>query len=293
MRGGLGQTESMVHRLPFLLWGILATHACARHGSAREIERSGVVRGDGAPPPAKTTNPQSEGGERPPTLSADRIAALAFSGLGEQPGWKTQAKQGPPGSGLWLALAQRVLPHASEGRDPETTLEAWPETRIALIQEVDGILKDLVAGQVSSDVVPCQADESAMSRTFETEIDETFTDIVPGQAFLPLRIGCTLDWPAAESFEEHLLLSTNTGSGFAEVLNVLTEHTDYDHLTNKGTGRRFVAIPHPAKNGDRTQLCLEAVLNENAESAQRTQAIARVPRRSQCYEWDGTRFRRL
>lgn len=279
-------------RLPPLFFGILAMHVCARHESPRGVDGAAMVGWDSAPPAMRTANPPSDGGAPPPTLLAGRVAPLAFPELREQPGWKSQEKQGARGSGLWLVLVQRTVPRASEGPDSDAALEPWPDTRLAVMQEVNGVLKRMGTGEVSPDSLLCTTDTTAMNRRFDIEIDEKFVDIVPGQVFIPLRIACTLTWPAADSFEEHLLLWKSTGQGFAEVLNVLTEHTNYDHLTQRSTGRSLAVMPPLTKRGDRTRLCFEALSSEPHGMAARAAAGNRPPRQSECYEWDGARFRR-
>lgn len=291
MHGGRAHTERAVKGLRILLGGILATCACLRHRAAHEAYESGAVAQDDASPPRDATNPTSEGGERGARTSADRIAALAFPELGDATGWKIQERHGPAQSGLWFALALRAPSHPGTG-GPGTLVESWPDTHVAVVQETEGGFERVATGEISADVVPCRANESVMNRTFEIEIDDTLMDIVPAQTLLPLRIRCTLGWPAADSFEEHLLLSKTRGSTLEGVLNVLTERTDYDHLTHRGWGPRYVVTLHTPKTGDRTRLCLEAAEPKGeGESAQRSQASAH--RREPCYEWDGSRFRHL
>jgi hypothetical protein len=240
---------------------------------------------DGATSAPEGGTAAQDGGTDDAGSLADRVAASAFPALGEQAGWYTVAQPVTAHRELWLVLAERSGPWPGK---PPANVEAWPETHVALVQQIGDSVVPVAAAEVPREVAPCKEADGVLARRYILELDESLEALVPGEVILPLRVTCELSWMAAEVDDAYLILFRRDGSRLEDVLSVQTQHSDEDRIAHQRTGVFHTLTAEPSENRDRTRLCLREATPPS--SAVRPAPGTHSQRRRPCYDWNGTRF---
>jgi hypothetical protein len=203
-----------------------------------------------------------------------RIGKVAFPGLGDD--WDIGIAARAP-VGLWLGFAAR------KGRVP---IEPWPDVRVALVREADG-LERASAGQVPEREVSCEASEGMLERWYRVEFVPAFEDLVAGDTLLPLNVTCYREWMGAQLERSYLFLFHDEDGVMREVLHVQTEDESYDKVAGT-TKRSLHTLKISAPGQTAARVCVCKTTPPSVQVA--LDAAPRLGPCGLCYDWSGGRF---